>query len=175
MRVYFAGKVPKGEEAAQLEDWRARLSATLNSAGTFVEMISPENPDLDEGDSLAVFGHDCHLIREADLIIVNADQKLGVGTAQEMIIAKYFGKPVLTILPPNTHHRRTNLEMFGSVIPDWKHPFIVSTSDAIFDSVEHLREDIAGHRLESLLSAPKQINVIDQAIAHYSQRYPPNQ
>jgi nucleoside 2-deoxyribosyltransferase len=175
MKIYFAGKVPKGDEIGQLEDWRASLTSSLKEAGEFIEMISPEDPELDESDSLAVFGHDCLLIRMADMVIVNADQKLGVGTAQEMIIAKYFEKPVLTILPRDTHHRRTNLQMHEFLIKDWKHPFIVSTSDAVFDSVEHLKEFIASGKLKETTVRPKNIDIINQAIDHYHKHYPHRQ
>lgn len=171
MRVYFAGKIAKGVEGVGQQDWRAELAASLNVGDELVQMISPENATLDEGDSMAVFGHDCALIQSADLVIVAADQKLGVGTAQEMIIAKYFSKPVLTILPKDTHHRRSNLEMFGTVIADWKHPFIVSTSDRLFESVGDLREFLRQDTFKDAISDVKTIHVIDEAIAHYRSQY----
>jgi nucleoside 2-deoxyribosyltransferase len=171
MKIYFAGKVPKGDEAGTASDWRAELATALQQTEASIEMISPENTTLDESDALAVFGHDCLLIQSADLVIVNADQKLGVGTAQEMIIAKYFGKPVLTILPKDTHHRRSNLNMYGTIIPDWKHPFIVSTSDHIFDSVSAIATSIGDRSFYSIISSPSHIGIIDKAIEHYGSLY----
>lgn len=171
MKAYFAGKIPKGDEISQQPDWRVELVVALNAQGAVVEMVTPENRALDESDSLAVFGHDCSLIKKADLVIVNADQKLGVGTAQEMLIAKYFSKPVLTLLPIDTHHRRRNLRMFDVVIPDWKHPFIVSTSDVVFDDVHQLRDFIARGGVSELQGNIKGIKIIDTAIEHYASLY----
>ncbi len=172
MKIYFAGKVPKGREAIDYIDWRELIGSQLQRAHSAVEILSPENAALDENDSLSVFGHDCHLIQLADLIVVNASQKLGVGTAQEMLIAKYFHKPVLTILPPDTHHRRSQLEMNGLIIPDWKHPFIVTTSDEIFDCVDALGRFLAEGGLDVARARAKSISIVDDAIAHYLRQYP---
>src|SRR5215212_1204138 len=136
IKVYLAGKIPKGDEIGNLSDWRNEYITLLKDCE--ISFISPENPDLDESQPLLVFGHDCVLVREADIIVINAPDKLGVGTAQEMIIAKYFGKYVYTVLPPDTHHRRTNLNMHGRIIPDWIHPFVYAFSDKIFNNIHEL-------------------------------------
>ncbi len=51
MKVYFAGKIPKGDEIGTYSDWRAELAAILNAGGNGIEVLSPENAELDESDS----------------------------------------------------------------------------------------------------------------------------
>lgn len=166
MKIYLAGKVPKGDEIGSIEDWRMNSASALSQIPG-VEFLSPDDPTLDESQPFIVFGHDCYLIKECDAVVVNASAKLGVGTAQEMVIAKYFRKPVVSVLPKDTHHRRLNLPMHAGVVPDWIHPFIFSTSDIV---VEDFREATAW--LMHYIHAPqdqyiKGIEIIEDAIKAY--------
>lgn len=166
IRVYLAGKVPKGaaEEAAAI-DWRGTYAAALSEVGDF-ETLSPEDPTLDENYPERVFGHDCYLIRECDMVIINAMTKLGVGTAQEMLIAKYFNKHVFTVLPKDSHHRRSNLKMNGIHVAEWVHPFLYCTSDAIFEDLDALCRALAD--ADATLAAPaKTLKIIDHAVSEY--------
>src|SRR5207253_8251648 len=118
--------------------------------------------------SLLVFGHDCYFVKQADVIIVNASAKLGVGTAQEMLIAKYFKKPVISILPKDTHHRRTNLQMAVGVVEDWIHPFIFSTSDTVVENLDQAVSWIKEYNQTPNSKKIKDIGIIDQAIEKYN-------
>jgi hypothetical protein len=166
MQFYLAGKIPKGPEIGRVPDWRKEYMAAL-SAVCDARFLSPEDPTLDENRPELVFGHDCYLVRSCDIIVVNASGKLGVGTAQEMIIAKYYGKRVLTVLPRDTHHRRSDLVMHDHVVPDWIHPFVFSTSDAIFDGLADLCREIDANRDEVLAGPVKSIEIVDTAIERY--------
>ena len=162
MKIYLAGSVPKGdEEAKKFDDWRSRYKQSLQKLFD-ADFIEPYHKDLDEGDYLAVVGQDCRHIKESALVIVNAEEKLGVGTAQELVIAKYFRKPVISVLPKDTHHRRSNVAFHGKKIKDWIHPFIYAFSDYIVESVhevEKIKDEIFSSKI-------KDISVIDEAI-HY--------
>ncbi len=153
MKVYLAGKVPKGEEIGSIADWRVKCADIFGQVPS-IQLITPENPTLDEALPFAVFGHDCYLIKDADAVVVNAAVKLGVGTSQEMLIAKYFRKPVLSVLPKDTHHRRSNLFMHAGIVADWIHPFIFSTSDIV---VEDFKE--AAVWLMDYVSSPQDYNI----------------
>jgi hypothetical protein len=166
MKLYLAGKIPKGGEIGNISDWRIEYARELNKIPNF-SIIDPLDPTLDESKPLLVFGHDCHLVQEADVLLVNASEKLGAGTAQEMVIAKYFRKPVVTILPKSTHHRRTNLSMHAGVVSDWIHPFIFSTSDAIFENISETVEWLVNYQLGSFRGRIKGMEVIDSAIRTY--------
>lgn len=166
IKIYLAGKIPKGDEIGVVTDWRKDLEEELLRSGEY-EFLSPEDTSLDESRPREVFGHDCYLVRRCDVLLVNAPEKLGVGTAQEMVIAKYLGKYVYTILPKGTHHRRVDLRMHERIVPDWIHPFIFAMSDRIFESAREAGEFFAHHREGMLRLRKKSLREIDEAIDEY--------
>lgn len=164
MRIYLAGSIPKGdEEAKKFNNWREGYKKIL--ANFFdADFIEPYNSRLDESDSLAVVGHDCGQIKNCDLVIVNAEEKLGAGTAQELVISKYFGKPVISVIPKNTHHRRLNAVFNGKTVDDWIHPFIFTFSDYVVENpneIEKIKDELFSKKA-------KDISVIDEAISHFN-------
>jgi len=165
-KIYLAGKVAKGAEIGNTKDWRQEYIDQLSESGSF-EFLSPEDPLLDESQPLLVFGHDCYLVRKCDILLVDASAKLGVGSAQEMVIAKYFGKYVYTVLPTDTHHRRSNLQMYDFVVADWIHPFVFAFSDRIFKSVTELSQFFS-EKGQSLLSEPlMRLERIEESVNQY--------
>lgn len=162
MKIYLAGSVPKGdEEAKTFDDWRSRYKRSLQKVFD-ADFIEPYHRDLDESDLLAVVGQDCRHIKQSSMVIVNAEEKLGVGTAQELVIAKYFKKPVISVLPRDTHHRRSRIVFHGKMVEDWIHPFIFAFSDYIVegvDEIEGIRDKIGDSKI-------KDISVIDAAIRY---------
>ena len=167
MKIYLAGSVPKGDkEAESFLNWREVYSEIIlkkfNSEN--LQFIDPYERDLDEGDSLMVFGKDCSQIKNCDLIVVNAENKLGVGTSQELVIAKYFDKPVVTVLPKDSAHRKSNVKFGGKLVIDWKHPFIECFSDLVYERVEEINFD----QVKNIQI--KKINIIDMAIDCYNNK-----
>lgn len=164
VRVFLATKVPKGEDAKKVTNISGDIITEIKYLKN-VEIIKGENRDLDESNFLLIFGHDCRHIKNSDIVIVDAREKIGAGTAQEMLIAKYFKKIVITILPKNTHHRRTNFEINGKIIKDWIHPFIYSTSDAIVENYKDLPEWI--RKCSEGKMKAKDIKIIDEAVEYF--------
>jgi hypothetical protein len=163
MKIYLAGSVPKGaEEEKSFVNWRLRYKDAINKFWD-AEFIFPGAGDMDESDYLLIVGKDSRSIKYSDLVIVNAEERLGVGTAHEMVIAKYFKKPVITVLPKNSYHRRSNVVFQGKYsVSDWIHPFLHTFSDFIVEKVEDIK-NIAG---EVLHAFPKDISIIDKAVSH---------
>lgn len=161
-KIFLIGKVPKGDKAQEnFDNWRVRYQ---KSAQKFfdAEFIDPYDRNLDESDFLAVVGWDCRHIEESAFVIVNAENKLGAGSAQEMVIAKYFNKPVITVLPKDSHHRRSNIIFREKVVKDWIQPFIFAFSDFIIEDIKEI-EDIKDKIFNSKI---KDISVIDEAIKY---------
>lgn len=163
MKIYLAGSVPKGdEEQKTFRDWRKDYQLVLKDVFIGALFIDPYDCRIDERDFFSVFGFDCKHIQQSDLVIVNAESRLGVGTSQEMVIAKYFKKPLVTVLPFDTFHRRSHIVFQGQNVEDWIHPFIHSFSDHIIEKVENIRK-----LKTTILSQPvKSISIIDQAIQY---------
>lgn len=165
MRIYLAGSVPKGDDEAKgFSDWRARYRAALAPHIQAI-FIDPYERSIDESDFLLVFGTDCKHIKDADLVIVNAEHQLGVGTSQEMVIAKRFSKPVLTILPKGTYHRREDVVFHGKIIEDWIHPFIYAFSDSIIEDIEEF-----GEIKDDLFARTKDLSIIEEAMARANRK-----
>lgn len=163
MKIYLAGSVPKGaEEEKQFVNWRVDYKKILEQF-LDAEFIFPGVGDMDESDYLLIVGKDSRSIKYCDLVIVNAEEKLGVGTAHEMVIAKYFKKPVVVVLPKDSYHRKANLTFQGKYhVADWVHPFIHTFCDFIVESpteIEKIKDKIF-----SIL--PKDITIIDKAVKH---------
>lgn len=57
-----------------MENWRIRYKESIQYSEN-IEFLDPNIP-VDESDPLSVFGMDCSLIKSADVIIVNAEEKL---------------------------------------------------------------------------------------------------
>lgn len=160
-KIYLAGSVPKSDHGSYV-DWREDVKKIL---GDNYEYISPLDSRFPENDFFGVFGQDCHLIKNCDIVFVDASSKLGVGTSQEMIVAKYFKKPVITYLPKDTHHRRSNIILTGYKINDWIHPFIYSVSDIIIGNLDDAYEALS--RLDNIKI--KDIGIIDEGVRYFEE------
>jgi len=164
MKIYLAGRVPKGdEEHKKFDYWRVRYQKVLQKFFD-AEFVDFYDRNLDESDSLTVLGTDCKHIKESALVVVNAEEQMGAGGAQELVIAKYLKKPVVTVLPKNSYHRRSNLVFQGETIEDWIHPFIFTFSDFIIESIDEIGEI----KDKIFTSQIKEISVIDEAIEYVS-------
>ena len=160
MRIYLAGRVPKGDtEAKSFTNWRVEYERALKNILKDVEVIDPYSADVDESDFLLVVGSDSSHLKSADLIIVNSQEKMGAGTAMELVIAKYLKKVVVTILPKDSHHRRSNVTFHGKLIEDWIHPFIYAFSDHVLEHIDEMAT-------LKLTKNPKDITIIDEAIEY---------
>jgi len=166
MKAYLAGKILKGDEIGKRKDWREEYDNILSSIG--IGILSPHDPSLDESDVMQIFGHDCFLVKKADMIIVNATEKLGAGTAQEMVIAKLYAKFVISVVPIDSHYHRRNLVMECGIIENWLHPFISSFSDLIVNSPSDLALKLKDINMSDM--RVKTISIVEDAIDYYIKR-----
>ncbi len=161
MKIYLAGSVPKWDlEGKVFHNWRIDYENILKSHFPDANFVDPFDRNIDESDFFLVFWLDCKHIKTSDLIIVNAENTLWAWTSQELLIAKYFKKPVITILPKNTKHRRTNINFNGFLVKDWIHPFIFSTSDFILENISEfssIKDKVFSEKV-------KDISIIDESI-----------
>ncbi len=161
MRIYLAGSIPKGDtETKEFVDWRDHYSEVLKKVFN-AEFITPRAGEVDETDWMLVMGKDSRSIKVSDVTVVYAENKIGAGTAMEMVIAKYFKKPVITVIPKNTHHRQSNVVFDGKLVGDWVNPFIGAFSDFVIESIEEvvtIKDQLASVKV-------KDISIIDEAVA----------
>lgn len=170
LRIMLLGSIPKGDDARkQWTDWKTEYKKILSQLDD-VEFVDGD-AWKDETKPFLLFGHDVNLVKISDVIIVNAEKKIGngigVGTAQEIMVAKYFSKPVITILPKNTHHRRSDIVFDGTPISDWISPFLLSTSDLVVETIQGSLTWINEYVENPKNKKIKNISIIDEAIAEY--------
>jgi len=166
IRVYLATKILRDIGSKNGSSSKDVVDELKSIKG--VEVILGQLRDLDESDFLLIFGHDCKHIKNCDIVVVDARENIGTGTAQEILIAKYFSKPVITILPKNSYQRRANFEINGKVVNDWIHPFVHSTSDTIIEDYKQLAEWIRKYSERKL--KVKDIRIIDKSIEYYESK-----
>lgn len=163
MKAYLAGTILKGDQIGKIKDWRIEYTSILSSIG--IEILSPHDVSLDENDPMQIFGHDCFLVKETDIVVVYAPEKIGVGTAQEMVIAKLYNKLVVSVIPLDSYYHRRNLFMECGIIENWMHPFMVSFSDIIVNSADSLVETLRDTDIANIQI--KSISVVEEAISYY--------
>jgi hypothetical protein len=88
MKIYLAGSVPKGDkEAENYTNWRKEYFRVISEQINDAKLLDANDFYKLEGDSKALLGAECLHIKESDLVIVNAEEKLGAGTSMELVIA----------------------------------------------------------------------------------------
>lgn len=170
--IYLAGKVPKNDdELRDYDDWRARFEKAVkervSSSETEIVCLDPSHVHFDISDTYGIFGRDVYMVKSSDYVVIDAREKMGPGTAQEMLIAKYFAKPVIAILPKDSHYwKDTKIRDKGA--KSWMNPFIAATSDAIAGTVEEAAEKIAGCIVNGSGICAKNIRLLDSAVKYYT-------
>lgn len=165
-KIFLAGSVPKGDdESKNWVDWKVLYKEKLSKIYDFKFIYGDIWQDRTRPSEL--FGHDVYLIKSSDIVIVNGETRLGIGTSQEMVIAKYFSKPVITILPKGTYQRRSNIVFNGKLIQDWIHPFVLALSDLIVEKIDDSTDWLKEFIKDSSSKEIKNIKIIDELINVY--------
>ncbi len=170
LRIALLGSIPKGDkERENWVDWKTEYVEKISQAIPQARFLHGDLISDNVGPELVV-GHDLWLIKNADIVIVQAVSKIGAGTAQEMVLAKSFCKPLISLVPKNTHHRKSNVVFHDVVIEDWIHPFIAVSSDFI---AQNLEEGIVW--IQDFLENPKAIKtmaVFDEVVSLFEKSLP---
>ncbi|MEX0616273.1 MAG: hypothetical protein WD231_00505 [Candidatus Woykebacteria bacterium] len=168
MKIMLLGSLPKGDEARRsFIDWKKDYEEKILKEIPDAQIVHGDLISDKEGPEIVV-GHDLWLVKHSDVIIVDARAKIGAGTAQEMVLAKYFKKAVISILPKNTHHRRSNVIFHGETVEDWIHPFLYICSDFISETIEEAIKRIKGSSGKNV----KDFSVFEKEIKTFETKLP---
>lgn len=166
------GSLPKGDEARKtFKDWKKEYTDKLSKEILNIEFLHGDLISDKEGPETVV-GHDLWLIKHTDIIIVNATSKVGAGTSQEMVLAKYFKKPVISILSKDSHHRRPNVVFHGTKVEDWIHPFIYISSDFIAETIEEAIKWVKEFQANPRKVKVKDISIFEKDISYFEDKLP---
>jgi hypothetical protein len=136
MKITILGMVPKGDAVREgWVDWKTEYVRKISEAIPDAIILHGDHIRDDAGPDLVV-GHDLWTVKHANVVFVDAREKIGAGTAQEMLMAKFYAVPVVTVLPKDSHHRRSNITFNGVTLADWIHPFLAVCSDHVADDID---------------------------------------
>lgn len=167
IKVYVAGKMSQHSNFNSYQ-WRDDFLQQISRL-TRLKFISfdPTRASKDYKDLEMVFGSDVHMISQIDVLVVYLSDDISVGGSQEILIAKYFKKPVIALAPLGGKFNGGIKEVAGQIIKNYKHPFVYSTCDVVCDDIEAVAE--AFKNLDK--AKPKTIKIIDEAKAKFNKRH----
>ena len=166
LKVYVAGKVRK-DSVFGTHYWREEFCETLEKlSGRKIINIDPTKSGISQTDPELVFGSDASMIKEADVFIVYLTDDISVGASQEILIARYFAKPVIGLAPKGGKFNGATKEYFGRVIKNYKDPFVFTTCDIVCADIEEVAKTLK--TVEKI--KPKNIKMIDDMISLYKNR-----
>jgi len=177
LKVYIAGKVSPNSVFGR-HDWRDEFCAKLAelSGFGFVNLDPTKSHDefaLDENNTMLIFGRDCFMIKSADLVIVNLTDDISVGGSQEMLIAKYYHKPLIGIAPKGGKFFKEEKEILGKIYKNWVHPFVSIPCDIVVEDING-----AADFIKNFFSKPdnsvKGIEVLDESLEYYKDHHHEN-
>jgi len=168
--IYCSGGIKKGHGDVDKVSWADQGRSALVECLSPVKVVflSPEDRTDDITDAFTVFGRDHYQISVCDFAVIDATQRRGIGVGIEMLSAKWFTKPLISVVPPNSHYRRAELEYLGATVKDYVHAHLFGVSDVIVDDFS-----AAGLWIKNFLESPsdiKDISVVTEAIEAYKER-----
>ncbi len=154
-------------------DWRAQLTQKLaEKTGWHIINLDPARAeggfDRNENDAQLIFGRECFMISRADLVIVNLTDDISVGGSQEMLIAKYFRKPLIGLAMKGGKFYKEKTVILGKTYRDHIHPFVKMTCDAIVEDLDGVAQYLVT-RFEK--AQPKDIGILNGSIAYYQRGF----
>ncbi len=163
LRLYVAGKV-SANSSFGTHYWRDEFCSRLSSlSGLNVINLDPTKNGVQDRSPHIIFGADAYMIKGCDALLVYLSDDISVGGSQEILIAKYFNKPVIGLAPLGGKFNGGRKEHFGHVIEAYKDPFVFSTCDYVFGTIEEAARGLKDiHK-----KPPKGIRLIDECIEEY--------
>lgn len=158
LKIYVAGKVSK-ESHFGTHYWRDDFVTELGQlSGRKLIHLDPTKSGLEQTTPEAVFGADVYMIKNSDVLVVYLSDDISVGGSQEILIAKYYKKPVIGLAARGGKFNGSTKKLFGKVIKEYKDPFVFSTCDVVCATVE----EVVGALKQLDTIEPKSIELIDR-------------
>jgi nucleoside 2-deoxyribosyltransferase len=163
LKVYIAGKVSK-ESVFKTHHWRDDFCRKIEElSGYKLENLDPLKSET-SSDPKDIFVKDCKLINQSDIVIVCLSDDISVGGSQEILIARYLGKPVIGLAPFGGKFNGCRKEMLGKVIENYQDPFVFSTCDFVCGTIEEVAQTLQA----ASIHASSKLRIIDDAIKEIS-------
>lgn len=145
MKVFVAHNVTQHTQGTPKGAVLFALLEALRRAG--VSVCDPEETVIPHDDFVARFHYCMNEISTADVIVVEASGRLGLGVGAEMMFAKQCRIPIFAICPRESYYRKTVRK--AEVDAVWLHPFIYGLATKVFSSVDECVAEITSQEKRS--------------------------
>jgi hypothetical protein len=134
MKVYIAHSFHSYGPTTRLRDRNdpdlVRFFSRLSEVS--IDVLDPAETPLPACESRARFDYCIRELGSADVLVVDATDRLGVGAGAEMMYARVNGIRTVSVCPAPSYYRRSNVVDKQ----EWVHPFIDSLSTTLVASFE---------------------------------------
>lgn len=156
IKIYVAGKVAK-ESSFGTHHWREQFCNELeNLSGERITLLDPTKSGIDQTKPEIVFGGDAYMIKKCDVLVVYLSDDISIGGSQEILIAKYFKKPVIGLAPEGGKFNGSPREFFGQKIESYRDPFVFTTCDIVSKNIDEVAKAIKNYKKIK----PKSLSII---------------
>lgn len=132
LRIYLAGKMGPADNFP-VAKWRQELTALITRKSRFeavnLDFLEASHSAIDENDPRLIFGRDAYLIRSSDLVVVNLSDDISVGGSVEMLLAKYYRRPLIGVARYNGKFVSDKKDLLGRTVTAYINPFVSATCD----------------------------------------------
>jgi hypothetical protein len=168
-KVYVAGKV-SNDSIFGTHDWRDKFLDSIKALSglEFVNYDPVKKKDIAGTHNPGrVFGGDLFLISKVDVVVVYFSDDVSVGASQEVLVAKYFNKPVIGLAPKGGKFNGGVKKLGKRTLKNYRHPFVFGTCDLVVGDIEELAEALKN--LDKI--KPKDIHLIKEAADTFEKEY----
>ena len=175
IKVYVAGKV-SAQSVFGTHDWRGKFCQQLGDLlGQEIVNLDPTKAptgfELDQNNERLIVGRNNFMIREADIVVVCLSDDISVGGSQEMLIAKYYQKPLIGLAPRGGKFNKDVKELLGKEYHDYVDPYVKMSCDYIATTIGEVADGIK--KIMAARQAPKDLSVLDEVLEYYRDNYQP--
>jgi len=177
LKLYIAGKVSPNSTFGT-HDWRDNFCKELTKLSgfkiiNFDPTKSHDGFNFDENDPKFIVGRNCFMIKSVDIVIVNLTDDISVGGSQEMLITKYYHKPLIGIAPRGGKFSKEKKESFSGTYKNWVDQFVSVPCDAVVEDIKGAADFIKNSFSKPNNSA-KDITILDQSVEYYKDNHHKN-
>lgn len=163
LKISLIGSVPKWKEIENFVDWKTEIKNKISEINEKIEILTPDDFKWDFFDKKQIFWFSSNMLKNSDVVICQAEKKLWLWTAHEMLMWKIFGKKIISIVSKNSDYRKKNLKIWDQIIGDRIHSFLWSISDEIIENIWDLDLKI----LNPEINNSEFSEIVDESIGYY--------
>lgn len=136
MNIYLVRRITSTNEIKELDSLPDDLELFCQDIRNLgVSIVNPIETNIPKKCFKERFDFCIDNVLGADLLVVDARMRLGLGAGAEMMLANKNGIPILSLCPPGSYYKG---ELSYDRQATWTHPFMFGLSTKLFQSFTEL-------------------------------------